>query len=127
MSEVFFNQLKMNKPNYMLNVGSGNHGEQTAKMMVDIEKIVENEKPKGMVVYGDTNSTLAGALIAAKLHLPIFHIEAGLRSYNKEMPEEINRVLTDHISKVLFAPSPIAIQNLKDEGIVKGVLMLVIL
>ena len=121
MSEVFFDQLKMNKPNYMLNVGSGNHGEQTAKMMVDIEKIVENEKPKGMVVYGDTNSTLAGALIAAKLHLPIFHIEAGLRSYNKEMPEEINRVLTDHISKVLFAPSPIAIQNLKDEGIVKGV------
>jgi UDP-GlcNAc3NAcA epimerase len=121
MSEVFFDQLKMNKPNYMLNVGSGNHGVQTAKMMIDIEKIVEDEKPEGMVVYGDTNSTLAGALIAAKLHIPIFHIEAGLRSYNKEMPEEINRVLTDHISTCLFAPSQIAIQNLKKEGIVNGV------
>lgn len=121
MSEVFFDQLKMNMPNYMLHVGSGNHGVQTAKMMVDIEKIVEDEKPEGIVVYGDTNSTLAGALIAAKLHIPIFHIEAGLRSYNKEMPEEINRVVTDHISTCLFAPSQIAIQNLKKEGIVNGV------
>lgn len=121
MSDVFFDQLKMNNPNYMLHVGSGNHGVQTAKMMLDIEKIVEDEKPKGMVVYGDTNSTLAGALIAAKLHIPIFHIEAGLRSFNKEMPEEINRVLTDHISTCLFAPSQIAIHNLKKEGIVNGV------
>lgn len=121
MSEVFFEQLKMDKPNYMLHVGSGNHGAQTAKMMIDIEKIIEEEKPDGMVVYGDTNSTLAGALIAAKLNIPIFHIEAGLRSYNKEMPEEINRVLTDHISTGLFVPSEIAIQNLKKEGIINGV------
>jgi UDP-GlcNAc3NAcA epimerase len=121
MSEVFFDQLKMNMPNYMLHVGSGNHGVQTAKMMIDIEKIVVDEKPNGMVVYGDTNSTLAGALIAAKLHIPIFHIEAGLRSYNKEMPEEINRVLTDHLSACLFTPSQIAVQNLKKEGILNGV------
>jgi len=121
MSEIFFDELKMNKPNYMLNIGSANHGMQTAKMMVDIERIVEDEKPKGMVVYGDTNSTLAGALVASKLHIPIFHIEAGLRSYNKKMPEEINRVLTDHISTCLFAPSQIAVQNLKNEGIVNGV------
>jgi UDP-GlcNAc3NAcA epimerase len=90
MSDVFFDQLKMKKPDYMLHAGSGKHGAQTAKMMVDLEKVVEDEKPKGMVVYGDTNSTLAGALVAAKLQIPIFHIEAGLRSYNKEMPEEIN-------------------------------------
>ncbi|MGK0446294.1 MAG: UDP-GlcNAc3NAcA epimerase [Polaribacter sp.] len=121
MSDVFFDQLKMKKPDYMLYAGSGKHGAQTAKMMVDLEKVVEDEKPKGMVVYGDTNSTLAGALVAAKLQIPIFHIEAGLRSYNKEMPEEINRVLTDHISTCLFAPSQSAIQNLKKEGIVKNV------
>ena len=121
MSEIFFDQLNMNKPNHMLNVGSSNHGVQTAKMMIDIEKIIVDEKPNGMVVYGDTNSTLAGALIAAKLNIPIFHIEAGLRSYNKEMPEEINRVLTDHISTCLFTPSQISIQNLKKEGIVNGV------
>jgi UDP-GlcNAc3NAcA epimerase len=121
MSKIFFNQLEMNEPDYMLNIGSGNHGLQTAKMMIDIEKIVEDEKPKGIVLYGDTNSTLAGALVAAKLNIPIFHIEAGLRSYNKEMPEEVNRVLTDHISTCLFAPSETAIKNLKSEGIVKGV------
>ena len=121
MSAVFFNQLGMNKPNYMLNVGSGNHGIQTAKMMIEIETIVEDQKPDGMVVYGDTNSTLAGALVAAKLHIPVYHIEAGLRSYNKEMPEELNRVLTDHLSKSLFVPSKTSIQNLKKEGIVEGV------
>jgi len=121
MSDIFFNQLDMNKPSYMLNVGSGNHGAQTARMMVEIESIVEKEKPDGVVVYGDTNSTLAGALVASKLHIPIFHIEAGLRSYNKEMPEEVNRVLTDHISTCLFVPSEIATQNLKKEGIVDGV------
>jgi len=121
MSDVFFNQLKMKKPNYMLNVGSGNHGVQTAKMMIEIEKIVELEKPEGMVVYGDTNSTLAGALVASKLHVPIFHIEAGLRSFNKKMPEEINRILTDHISKAMFVPSKIAVDNLRNEGIIENV------
>jgi UDP-GlcNAc3NAcA epimerase len=121
MSDVFFDQLGMENPSYMLNIGSGNHGAQTARMMVEIEKIVEKEQPDGVVVYGDTNSTLAGALVASKLHIPIFHIEAGLRSYNKEMPEEINRVLTDHISTCLFVPSKIATQNLKKEGIVRGI------
>jgi len=121
MSDVFFNQLGMEEPHFMLYIGSGNHGVQTARMMVEIENIFEKENPDGVVVYGDTNSTLAGALVASKLHIPIFHIEAGLRSYNKEMPEEINRLLTDHISDALFVPSEIAIQNLKKEGIVNEV------
>jgi len=121
MSEIFFNQLGMKDPNYMLGVGSENHGTQTAKIMIEVEKILEDEKPDGMVVYGDTNSTIAGALVAVKLHIPLFHIEAGLRSYNKEMPEEVNRILTDHISMGLFVPSDIAIQNLRKEGIVNGV------
>ena len=121
MSDIFFNQLGMKEPDYMLNIGSGNHGAQTARMMIEIEKIVEDEKPQGMVVYGDTNSTLAGALVASKLHIPVFHIEAGLRSFNKEMPEEINRILTDHLSESLFVPSTIAIENLKREGIVEKV------
>lgn len=118
MSEVFFSQLGMKKPDYMLNVGSGNHGVQTAHMMIEIEHIIEKEEPNGVVVYGDTNSTLAGAIVAAKLHIPIYHIEAGLRSFNKEMPEEVNRILTDHISKLLFIPSEIAKNNLVKEGII---------
>lgn len=121
MSEVFFTQLKMTKPNFTLNIGSGDHGEQTGKMMIEIEKIVKETSPDGVVVYGDTNSTLAGALVASKLHIPLFHIEAGLRSFNKKMPEEINRILTDHISDLLFVPSPIAVQNLKNEGVEQGV------
>ena len=121
MSNVFFNQLGMNKPDYMLNIGSGNHGLQTASMMIEIEKIIEVEEPDGMVVYGDTNSTLSGALVASKLNLPVFHIEAGLRSYNKEMPEEINRVLTDHVSDSLFTPSDVAVKNLKKEGIINNI------
>ena len=121
MSDIFFEQLKMNKPNYTLNIGSGNHGVQTGKMMIEIEQIVEQEKPDGMVVFGDTNSTLAGALVASKLHIALFHIESGLRSYNKEMPEEINRVLTDHISDLLFIPSKVASNNLLKEGINNGV------
>ena len=121
MSEIFFDQLGMNKPHYMLSTGSGNHGIQTGKMMIEIEKIFELEKPEGMIVYGDTNSTLAGALVASKLHVPIFHIEAGLRSFNREMPEEINRVLTDHISELLFVPSELAKKNLQNEGLFKGV------
>lgn len=121
MSEIFFSQLKMNKPNYTLQGGGGNHGAQTGQMIIEIEKIVEFEKPDGIVVYGDTNSTLAGALVASKLHIPIFHIEAGLRSYNREMPEEINRVLTDHISSLLFVPSNTASNNLCKEGVTEGV------
>lgn len=121
MSNVFFDQLGMNKPDYMLNIGSSNHGLQTATMMIEIEKIIEVEEPDGMVVYGDTNSTLAGALVGSKLHIPIYHIEAGLRSYNREMPEEINRVLTDHISELLFVPSEVAKNNLLKEGLSNGV------
>ena len=121
MSAVFFEQLGMKKPDYMLNVGSGNHGIQTAKMMIEIEEILVQEKPDGIVVYGDTNSTLAGALVASKIHIPVFHIEAGLRSFNKEMPEEINRILTDHISACLFTPSNIATKNLQNEGLIQNV------
>ncbi|CAL2090612.1 UDP-N-acetylglucosamine 2-epimerase homolog [Tenacibaculum sp. 190524A05c] len=121
MSAVFFKQLGMRKPDYMLNVGSDNHGVQTAKMMVQIEEILLEEKPNGVVVYGDTNSTLAGAIVASKLHIPVFHIEAGLRSFNKKMPEEVNRVLTDHVSSRLFTPSKIASANLEKEGLVEGV------
>ena len=121
MSQVFFDQLGMNKPHYMLNIGSAKHGIQTAKMMIEIESLIEHEKPDGMIVYGDTNSTLAGALAASKLHVPIFHIEAGLRSFNREMPEEINRVLTDHISSLLFVPSEVAKNHLLNEGLSKGV------
>lgn len=121
MSDVFFNELGMSKPDFMLNVGSGGHGVQTGKMMIEIEEIVLKEKPDALVVYGDTNSTLAGALVASKLHIPLIHIEAGLRSYNKQMPEEVNRILTDHISDSLLVPSDIAKNNLEKEGIVDNV------
>ncbi|MBK8372221.1 MAG: UDP-N-acetylglucosamine 2-epimerase (non-hydrolyzing) [Saprospiraceae bacterium] len=121
MSNVFFNELGMQKPDYLLQAGGGNHGAQTGKMMIEIEEIIESERPDIVVVYGDTNSTLAGALVAAKLKIPLVHIEAGLRSYNKEMPEEINRILTDHISDFLFVPSDVSKENLKREGIVNNV------
>ena len=121
MSQVFFDQLNMRKPDYMLSLGGGTHGVQTGKMLVEIEKILIEEKPDMVVVYGDTNSTLAGALAAAKLHIPITHIEAGLRSFNKNMPEEVNRVLTDHISKLLLVPSSVAERNLENEGISEAV------
>ncbi|MBO9634034.1 MAG: UDP-N-acetylglucosamine 2-epimerase (non-hydrolyzing) [Chitinophagaceae bacterium] len=121
MSQIFFDELKMSRPAYNLNAGSGGHGAQTGKMMADLEPIMENEKPDGVLVYGDTNSTLAGALVASKLHIPVYHVEAGLRSYNREMPEEINRVLTDHVSSVLFVPTQQAIWNLEKEGITKNV------
>ena len=123
MSSVFFNELGMSPPDYLLNLGGGNHGQQTGSMMIEIEKILVQEAPDVVVVYGDTNSTLAGALVASKLHIPVSHIEAGLRSYNKEMPEEINRVLTDHISDLLFVPSEISMENLHKEGITKNVHM----
>jgi len=121
MSRVFFDELGLQQPAYQLHVGSGSHGKQTAGMLEKLEEIFLQEKPSMVVVYGDTNSTLAASLAAAKLHIPIAHIEAGLRSYNRTMPEEVNRVLTDHISELLFVPSQVAVDNLKKEGIIRGV------
>lgn len=120
MSEVFFTELDIPKPKYNLSIGSGNHGEQTGQMLVGIEKIIREERPDYVIVYGDTNSTLAGALAASKLGFPVVHIEAGVRSYNMKMPEEQNRVLTDHISTYLFCPTERAVENLKKEGIFEG-------
>jgi UDP-N-acetylglucosamine 2-epimerase len=122
MSDVFFDELRIPKPDYNLGVGSASHGQQTGRMLEKIEEIIIKERPHGMLVYGDTNSTLAGALAASKLHIPVYHIEAGLRSYNKLMPEEQNRILTDHISKLLLCPTKTAVDNLEREGIVSGVI-----
>ncbi len=121
MSDVFFQEMEIPKPVYNLNIGSGNHGEQTGAMLEGIEKVLLQEKPDWCLVYGDTNSTLAGAIAASKLHIKIAHVEAGLRSFNRRMPEEINRVLTDHISDLLLCPTQTAVENLKLEGITKGV------
>ena len=116
MSDIFFAELGINKPNYLLDIHGGNHGAMTGRMLTEVEKVLIVEKPDIVLVYGDTNSTLAGALAAAKLHIPVAHVEAGLRSFNMAMPEEINRVLTDHISTWLFTPTNAAVQNLVREG-----------
>jgi UDP-N-acetylglucosamine 2-epimerase len=121
MSDVFFEQLALPKPAYHLGVGSGNHGWQTAEMLKHVEEVLIEEHPDVVVVYGDTNSTLAGALAAAKVHIPVAHVEAGLRSFNRRMPEEVNRVLTDHLSDLLFAPTSTAVENLEREGISRAV------
>ena len=121
MSEEFFSELDIPTPDYNLRVGSDTPARQTAKMMIGIEDIALKEKPDFILIYGDTNSTIAGALVGAKLHIPIVHVEAGLRSYDREMPEEINRVVSDVISTILFCPTETAVNNLKKEGIIDGV------
>lgn len=117
MSDVFFDELEIPRPHYHLGIGGGSHGENTGRMIEAIERVLMDERPDWVLVYGDTDSTLAGALAAVKLHIPIAHVEAGLRSFNRRMPEEINRVLTDHAATLLFAPTHAAMRHLAEEGI----------
>lgn len=121
MSEVFFRELEIPPPDVNLGVGSGSHGFQTGQMLMKLEEVLVAERPDWVLIYGDTNSTLAGALAASKLHLPLAHVEAGMRSYRREMPEETNRVLADHVSDLLFCPTKTSVDNLRREGIRRGI------
>jgi len=121
LSEVFFRDLGIPAPDYHLDIGSGSHGVQTGRMLAAVEEVIAKEEPDLVLVYGDTNSTLAGALAAAKVHVPVAHVEAGLRSFDRRMPEEVNRVLTDHCSDLLFCPTATAVANLAAEGVTAGV------
>lgn len=125
MSDVFFDELEIPKPDYNLGIGGGTHGQNTGRMIEKLEGLMMEVQPQWVLVYGDTDSTLAGALAAAKLHIPVAHVEAGLRSFNRRMPEEINRVLTDHIAEILFAPTETGRQNLLNEGIAEEKIKLV--
>lgn len=116
MSDIFFQEMQIPKPDYFLGIGGKSHGAMTGQMIEKIEEVVQKEKPDWIIVYGDTNSTLAGAIVASKLHIKLAHIEAGLRSFNMKMPEEVNRILTDRVSTILFCPTDAAVQNLKNEG-----------
>jgi UDP-GlcNAc3NAcA epimerase len=120
MSAVFFEEMEIQKPDYSLDIHDSSHGAMTGRMLAKIEEVLLLEKPDKVLVYGDTNTTLAGALAAAKLHIPVAHVEAGLRSFNRKMPEEINRVMADHLASVLFSPTDAAVANLAAEGISQG-------